>query len=394
MTFIYLTLKSISTFILFLLINQYLFCPQYHFPAPHPFSGKKIYNPYANADSAQWRKCNFHAHTRAWKGFTSGSGSAGKLWNRYDSLAYDVHCISNYELVNRYRDTAVNYLSAYEHGYGFNKNHHLILNRQKVIRGDYYFPQTLSNKQHMLECLRVNDTALLCINHPLLSYGFAPDDMRILSGYDCIEVLRGDNTYSFLNWDAALESGKPVFMLANDDAHDNASTFEVARNCTWVNAGSSRANDIIQALKSGNAYGMIIGGSATETFGQKLARVNAGMPLLRYLHVTGDTIHLCVSEPAQRILFFGSGLQQLAPEQNGRNGEYILKSTDPYVRAQIFFDDGTQMVLNPLFRYDGKFPEQIMPEVNEVRTTLFRIMGGIILVVYIIAIILLPQRKH
>ncbi len=380
--------------LLYIVVNQYFFCPQYNFPTPHPFSGSFIYNPYQNMDSLQWRKCNFHAHTRAWYGATTGEGNEEKLWNTYDSLGYDVHCISNYERVNRYHDTAHNYLAAYEHGYGLMKNHHLLLNTRQVIWGDYYFPQTLSNKQHMLECLHADDTQLLCINHPLLSHGYAPDNMRYLRGYDCLEVLRENNTYSFLNWDAALESGNPVFILADDDVHHIDNPFEVGRNCTWVNSSTIRANDIILALKTGNAYGMIVGYTPDETMQQKLAKVKAGLPMLRDVHLNGDTINVRVSKKAQEINFFGENLQQIGMILSASEGMYVMKKTDPYVRVQIKFDDGTQMFLNPFFRYDGNFPEQKIPPVNELKTILLRIGGVLILLSYLIILIVRGRRKH
>jgi hypothetical protein len=274
------------------------------------------------------------------------------------------------------------------------KNHHLLLNTHHVIWGDYYFPQTLSNKQRMLQCLSVNDTQLLSINHPLLSHGYAPDNMRYLSGYDCMEVLRGDNNYSFLNWDAALESGKPIFILADDDVHHINDPFEVGRNCTWVNSPATKANDIIHALKTGNAYGMIIGYKPGETMQEKLAKVKAGLPILRSVHLSGDSITVRVSKMAKEINFFGENLQQIGMVLGSAEGTYVMKPTDPYVRVQIKFDDGTQIFLNPFFHYDGKFPEQKIPEVNESKTILFRITGVIILLSYLVILIIRSKRKH
>src|SRR5258705_7191981 len=102
--------------ILFVIVNQYLFCLQYTFPPSKLFSGSKFYNPYQNLDSTEWKQCNFHAHVHAWSGLTNGKGTAEDCWRAYDSLGYDVHCISDYEKVNDFGADHPNFIPAYEHG--------------------------------------------------------------------------------------------------------------------------------------------------------------------------------------------------------------------------------------------------------------------------------------
>jgi len=209
-----------------------------------------------------------------------------------------------------------------------------------------------------------------------------------------MEVLRDDNTYSFLNWDAALESGKPIFIVADDDVHHIEDPFEVGRNCTWVNATTPKARNIIHALKTGDAYGMIIGYTRGETMNQKLAKVKAGLPMLRAIHLNGDTIRVRVSRPASQINFFGEKLQQIGMILSSSEGMYVMKPGDPYVRTQIVFDDGTRIFLNPFFRYDGKFPEQKIPPVDESKTVFFRIIGGLILLALVIVIVIRARRRR
>ena len=156
----------------YLVVNQYFFCPRYTFPEPHNFSGDKIFNPYQHSDSAVWRRCNFHAHTQTFSGLTNGKGTAPELWDMYDSLGYDVHCISQYERVNRYAEKDSNFIPAYEHGISFGKHHHGVLGTYRVTWGDYIFPQTLSNKQRILDCLQRDSSAFVIVNHPMVRNGF------------------------------------------------------------------------------------------------------------------------------------------------------------------------------------------------------------------------------
>lgn len=383
----------IGALLLYFVVNQYFFCPRYTFQKPHNFSGDKIFNPYQHSGSAVWRRCNFHAHTRTFSGLTNGKGTAAELWSIYDSLGYDVHCISQYERVNRYSEKDSNFIPAYEHGLSFGKHHHGLLGTYRVNWGDYIFPQTLSNKQHLLDCLQRDSSAFVIINHPMVRNGFPPDDFKYLENYDAIEVLRANNTYSLLQWDAALTAGIRAFIVASDDAHDSSNPFEVGRNCTFVNAPLVSSNTILQAIKSGEAYGMRIHYIPGETMQQKIARFRKGFPTLNAATMAGDTLKVSVSESAQQILFFGQDLQQLGASYNTSVGSYIFKPADSYVRTQIYFADGNTIFLNPVFRYTGVSYRANVPVVNSSETILFRVMGIIILALYLLFTIGLIRRK-
>lgn len=390
-----------SALLLYLAVNQYFFCPRYTFQKPHNFSGDKIFNPYQHSDSAVWRRCNFHAHTQTFSGLTNGKGTAEELWSIYDSLGYDIHCISQYERVNRYSEKDSNFIPAYEHGISFGKHHHGVLGTYRVMWGDYIFPQTLSNKQHMLDCLQRDSGAFVIVNHPMVRNGFPPNDFQYLGNYDAIEVLRSNNTYSLLQWDAALTAGIRAFIIADDDAHDSSSPLEVGRNCTFVNAAhvsspkeSLRTNTILQAIGSGDAYGVRIHFIRGETLQQKIARFRKGFPMLRSAKMFGDTLKVSVSQTAKQILFFGQDLQELGAAYNSATGSYILKPTDSYVRAQIDMADSSTIFLNPAFRYSGDPFFTNIPLINSSQTLLFRMMGIGILALYLLFAIRLMRRKR
>jgi hypothetical protein len=377
--------------VLYVAVNQYLFCPQYSFSKSKPFSGLQFFNPYQNADSTQWRLCNFHAHVHAWGGLTNGNGTAAACWHVYDSLGYDVHSVSNYEEVDDYGNDQPNYVPAYEHGYNFMKNHHGVLGTHHVEFGDYLFPQTLSNKQHMLDCLNRDDSAVIAINHPVLRNGFPALDFQFLAGYDLIEVLRS-TTHSFPQWDSALSSAHRVFIIADDDMHDYSKPDEVGRNCTWINAAEVTENNILQGLKSGNAYGMIIASPEGETMAQKIQRFKKGFPKLNSLQIINDTLRVSVSVKAKVIQLIGQGGKKLLEVHNDSTASYPLQSIDTYIRTQIDFDDGTSIFLNPVFRND-EHATVVMPSINRGISSLLWAAGVFLLVLYLFIVFRILRRK-
>lgn len=369
--------------VLYLILNQYFFCPRYSFPEPQKFSGNTFFNPYQNADSSKWKQGNFHAHIHAWGGLTNGHGTAENLRQVYHSLGYDVAAISDYHKVDRSGEDKPNYLPAYEHGYNIRKNHYGVLGTQRVDFGDYLLPQTLSNKQHMINCLKKNDEAFVIINHPVLRNGVSPNDFRFLHGYDAIEVLRS-GTHSFPQWDSALSSGHRAFIIGNDDSHNASRPDEVGRNCTWVNATTSNQHDILNALRTANTYGMKIAERPNETMSEKASRFSGGFPKLDALQIEDDTLKLRLSRTASNIMFIGQSGSLKSQVERAASAQYVLKPDDTYIRAQVDFEDGTSIFLNPVFRYDASLTPQVS-QVKKLETALFRVMGALIMIAYFAA---------
>jgi hypothetical protein len=367
--------------ILFLIVNQYFFCPRYSFSTPQPFSGPLFYNPYETSDSSSWKQCNFHAHVRAWGGLTNGKGTDKDCRQVYAGLGYDVYCVSNYHQVSGPREAA-DFIPAYEHGYNLRKNHHGILGTEKIHFGDYLLPQTLSNKQHMLDCLNEVDSSFIILNHPVLRNGFAPEDFKYLKGYDGIEVLRA-TTHSFPQWDSALSAGKTAFLIGNDDSHNPSNANELGRNCTWVNAAAATRVEVLAALRKGNSYGMILPFIENETITQKTERFRKGFPQLNSLQITKDTLRIRFSERADAIRLLGQQGRELVKFTSTPSAEFLLHSSDTYVRAEADFPDGSKIFLNPVYRFDPAAAELVSPRVNSTATGLMRLAGVSVFILYL-----------
>src|SRR5436190_23115457 len=127
-----LFLVVLISFIIWIAVKQYLFCPSFSFRIQKPFSGRLFYDPYDSIDPGHWVKCNFHAHTNAWHGFTRGKGTAKDVYRAYDSMHYGIHCVSDYQSINKTYANAPGYISAYEHGYNEGKTHQLVLGSNEV----------------------------------------------------------------------------------------------------------------------------------------------------------------------------------------------------------------------------------------------------------------------
>ena len=101
------------------------------------------------------------------------------------------------------------YIPAYEHGYNAGKTHQLVLGSNKVKWIDYLLPQTLDNKQDILNALSGPDNIVI-VNHPLSFHGYNALDFKYLSNYDCIGGLKSIRHFNGL-LGSALSNGKAVF---------------------------------------------------------------------------------------------------------------------------------------------------------------------------------------
>src|SRR5262245_10437388 len=107
----------------------YLRAPLYRFSDPTVFAGSAFLNPYA-ASHGPWIRANFHAHGRAWNGFTNGRQSADEIVEAYHNLGYGVAGVSDYQHIAAL--DGVNTIPIYEHGYNLGKRHQLAIGARSV----------------------------------------------------------------------------------------------------------------------------------------------------------------------------------------------------------------------------------------------------------------------
>jgi hypothetical protein len=171
------------------------------------------------------------------------------------------------------------------------------------------------------------------------------------AGLDCIEVWnsacelelgRGDAS---IHWDEALEHGRRLFALANDDSHHPG--YDSGFAWTWVRAPEKTQEAVLEALRTGMFYG------------------STG-PEIRGVEVSdGDVVVRC--SPAQSVTLY-SGRWRGARANAGRLGypghSEILERDDrglitavrllrpfeaPYGRIEVADDSGKKAWTNPLW---------------------------------------------
>jgi hypothetical protein len=397
-------LKIILKILLFLFLGLltlellfYFTAPVYDFPVPQPFSGNQIYNPYKGMDSTQWKKANFHFHVHAWGGLTSGrNNTVDEFWKTYKKLGYDIPCISDYQQINPFNKDSVFYIPAYEHGFGLRKKHQMLIGAKKVLWLDYSVFQNRNHKQHILNLLR-DRSEIVAIAHPDWEGGYTTEDMRLLSNYDLIEVL-DNNWRSVPLWDAALSSGHPAFILADDDAHDISNPYQIGRCCTFINAPTLHSADILKSLKEGKAFGADIYMSDGETFDLKAERARK-IPLLKGVDLRDDTLWITTNREAVKFVFIGQNGKTKKLVRFTKKAWYRIRPEDTYIRTEIMFFNyyggaGTIFYLNPVFRYNGTPPENAFrAEINYPRTWILRLMSIPALIVFV-AFVFFGRKKR
>lgn len=381
------TLGLLVVAVLAVFFIVYAIAPVYKFPEYAAFSGDKIFNPYDKADSTAWKKGNFQVQSRAWLGLTSGRNNLNPaIFNVYQQLGYDIIAISDYMKINRYGEDQDGYVPTYEHGYGIRKTHQVCIGAKKVNWIDYPFYQNIHHKQHIINVLRKNNE-IVALAHPDLRDGYLLEDMKHLTNYDLIEVLN-EIRFSVKHWDAALSAGHAKFILANDDAHDIFDPGEVGRICTYINTPTLAADDIIAALKSGNAFGADIAMEQGDNFVDK-AEKHKTIPVLNSVTVRDDTLTVSLSERAQKFSFIGQNGVVAATVSDTSSASYVIKPGDTYIRTEILFSNNNKFYLNPVFRYNGNEPvQQPAAAVDIIKTYVQR---GVALIIIIIVFIITTQ---
>ena len=344
-------MRLIKTFLFFFLsflfivaVQQYLLCPQFDFKSSGKFSGSHWYNPYEGLKQ-HWSKYNFHTHTNAWFGLTNGKGKEIDVEKRYRELGYSQAFVSNY-----HKPSSSSLIPVYEHGFNIQKTHQQVIGDKKVVWLDYVFPQTLANKQYILEKIGRTSSGLVCLNHPMLRDGYTEKEMGLLSQFQLMEVLH-PYIESKKIWDAALSSGNPVFNIANDDVHNIFSQEQSGRFCTLLSDKSKNEDEIKEALKWGRNYGMKIGYNENESEKNRIQRIKYDLPELNKMELSKNQLFIALSKKAEKIVFVSDSGRISKVIVNAANGNYNLNTSDSYVRVEAYFSDGTELMFNPIYKY-------------------------------------------
>ena len=365
----------------------YIITPVYDFPAKKQFSGDKFYNPYENIKPDKWLKANFHAHSYAWGGFTNGSENiAEEMKERYKSLDYDIFSISDYMKINTLFSSEKIFIPAYEHGYGFTKNHQLVIGAKDVKWLDYLFMQTASDKQHTLKKIKRDDN-IIVLNHPHLRNAYSAQDTRELTGFDYIEIVNQNNGTAIDLWDDALSAGNPVFGMTGEDSHNSKNYVDMGKCYNMINADTASEHGVLNALKMGRviAVDLVSGNGNYNILKERSSRV-----VLPYEYkIFGSTVALKLPSNVKEIRFIGQNGKRMQSYKDTDTAFYNFLPQDTYIRTEMTLNNGTKIYFNPVIRYNGKNLPVYSAVVDSDATFIFRgvliiVFGAFILIVYML----------
>jgi hypothetical protein len=387
---------KILTFIIagliLLALIPYLFTPVYDFPERHVFSGDKLYNPYESILPGKWLKANFHAHSNAWYGFTNGRENISEeMKERYSSLGYDIISISDYMKINSSLKGEKTYVPVYEHGYGFTKNHQLVIGAGEVDWLDYVFIQNINDKQRTLKQIK-KDYNIVVLNHPHLRDAYSTDDVIRLTDFDFIEIINQNYGSAFDLWDEALSAGNPVFGIADDDSHNSKNYYDIGKCFSFVNADSSTALEIINALRQGRNISVDL----SLEYGQFDTLKNNGNKqfLPKEFKVSGSTISLKLGNEAKEIIFIGQNGKRVSAFSDADSAYYSFLPGDTYIRTEIVNFNGSRFFLNPVIRIGDTGLQQYSSAVNQAATFIFRLIIICLIAITAATVVLLIKKKN
>ena len=356
----YILIVAVS--FLLLCLMSYLTVPVYDFTDGKPFVGDSLYNPYRGVVEGNWIKANFHAHQ---KEKPRCDYTVAEYVEAYYRNGYDIAGITDHQYINREMNHRSGYISGYEHGYGVNGYHQLVLGAQHVTWREFPIMITQSQMQYMLQWLRP-DAEILVLNHPAQTRLIDHDIYTRLRGYDLLEINPGTGDLSSLpHWDHALSSGIYSTLIGNDDAHYIDDRARWTQRCfTRLNVPNMRPATLLQALKAGHAYATYV-----PTPVNIQPHPHVGLPQMRSFDLHGDTLSLELDRPATEIRFIGQNGRLLYTD-TGCMGTYKIAPRDTYVRSEAHFDNGVILYFNPVVRSaSGERPENtFVPIINFPKT--------------------------
>lgn len=284
----------IGVVLLFLLV-LYLSVPSYSFAEIEPFHGDFIYNPYKNE-------------------------------NRPIYIDFRSDSVENQGV------------NVYEFGYALTGTRYLCLGYDDKCKIDYPFLQSVHYKQFNIDKLNKR-TRVVIPAHP--SDGFKKREMTLLDHYRVMEVL-SDNDNSLYYWDIALSNGHRVNVVATNGDNSGAVS-ETKKKYVTACLCDNDADEIFNALEIGNSYAVAYCGNLNE------------VPVLQAVTLNNDTLCVKASEKAKEMRFVGQNAIVKQSLSNVAEGFYLIKDDDTYIRAEIEFDNGNTLYLNPLVRHQYQF---------------------------------------
>ena len=348
--FIY-TLSFIILFSLLICFTVWSIIPVYKFPEAVSFTGDKFYNPYKDYDNTHYYRANFHGHSRLGGGLTNGrANSEEDVFKAYRDLEYGFATVSNYHHITSkppYYDFP--YVPAQEYGINIFKTHLLLIGTKRKEYFDQPLWQGADTIQYRINRVKPYNE-IVTLAHPAFVNGIEVDYMAQITGYDLMEVV---NTFanSVSHWDKALSSGRPAFLLASDDTHNVFRNTDIGRNITMIPLNpDTEADKLYDTLKSGAAYAVTVTHIIAILDRSEKLKVLNTHPQLLSMQVADNTLNIKLNRMVDKIVFSADNGQVMAEYDNVSESSYNIADNNSYVRATVYFDNGSTAYFNPVIR--------------------------------------------
>lgn len=358
--------------------------PIYDFNPPKPFSGKEIFNPYAELDTAHcWKRANFHVHTRVEGPLNECEYWPDEVHRRLENFGYDIITFSNHNQLTQHPFDPDLQVNVYEHGYNIFKFHKLVFGSNSVKYFDHMLPLFPSQKQFQINMLK-EDADIIQINHPLRTNLFPTDHFQKLSGYRLLELDSGHSTENEY-WDAALSAGHYCFGLANDDLHYPDRSSRIAVRCNFLCTPTANYQDILKTLNNGAFYSMRIPDYGNGDWDIKY-KMNRQLPYIKGIGLQDSTIYARFSNMADSIKVIGEHHSTLAMSYQSDSVAYTMASTDPYARITAYFPQGEVIYTNPFARYNAQLGNSPFTDNNHKVNYLLTILFNMTILLLLIGV--------
>lgn len=248
-------------------------------------------------------------------------------------------------------------------------------------------------KQHMINRLSQQNRFVVLAHPSFVEGSYKVKDMKYLSNYKLMEVLNG-YCLSPEHWDMALSNGHLVYLIADDDSHNSLSSRDVACRFTMINAKENNADDLLEALVSGNAVGVDFKKIWQESLPDKRDRLEKDLPYLTKAELVDTIFTVGASKMLAKVQFIGQGGKILKEVDYVDEASYNIRPEDQYVRTVLYFVDGTALYLNPVTRHDSPdIIKQRLDHISYIKTALLWLVYCFVISL-IIAYISAKRRKN
>lgn len=283
----------------------------------------EITDPYAHKGLFLF-KGNTHAHTT---NSTDGRNTPAEVMTFFRNRGYDFNALTDHEYVTADPDVrGILFLKGTEDGLGATGRDHMIKIGPKATA-------TLLTDNQVSVDTALAEGDYVGINHPDGVSDWPLSSILDTHGQYSMAIWNGVRRLEFSSQvDAALNAGKRLNLIAEEDLHDTAIATSGLQGIR-VFADRLNEHDITDSLKKGNYYSFYTPAGAKDL-------------TIRVKH-EGRKITV-VADKSSTFVWYGKGME-IQTDTDTRSATYELVGDEKYIRCRITRADGAVAWTNPIY---------------------------------------------